>query len=159
VTPSAFNPILTEGIASIFATEVPKVALLVLPASAPVQRAVYDLRMIGVNAFALDLLMTGRGQTHLIGGSRGAIEENPTLLVSTTASTRGLDLPDLSHVFVWGVADANTYVHVAGRVGRFRGGGQVISVLEEKRGQRQVEEAGQYLRLLKSIGMTPTQFF
>jgi Helicase conserved C-terminal domain len=148
-----------EGIASVFATEVPKVALLVLPASAPVQRAVYDLRMLGVNAFGLDLLATDRGQTHLAGRNRGVIEENPTMLISTTASTRGLDLPDLSHVFIWGVADANTYVHVAGRVGRFGRSGKVISALEEKRGQCQGGEAGRYLRLLKSIGMTPTRFF
>ena len=153
MTPSAFNPILTEGIASVFATDVPRVALLVLPASAPVQRAVYDLRMLGVNAFGLDLLAIDRGRKHLIGGSRRGIEENPTLFVSTTASTRGLDLPYLTHVFVWGVQDMNTYVHVAGRVGRFGRGGKVISVLQEK------GEQGRFLRLLKSIGIAPTKFF
>lgn len=153
MTPSAFNPILTEGIASVFATDVPRVALLVLPASAPVQRAVYDLRMLGVNAFGLDLLAIDRGRKHLIGESRRGIEENPTLFVSTTASTRGLDLPYLTHVFVWGVQDMNTYVHVAGRVGRFGRGGKVISVLQEK------GEQGRFLRLLKSIGIAPTKFF
>jgi superfamily II DNA/RNA helicase len=148
--PSALNPNLMEGIASVFATEVPKVALLVLPASAPVQRAVYDLGALGVNAIALDLVAT-RG--------RKGNEEDPTLFVSTTASTRGLDLPDLTHVFIWGVVDANTYLHVSGRVGRFRGRGKVISALEENRGQCKVEEASRYLRLVKSIGLTPIKFF
>jgi superfamily II DNA/RNA helicase len=157
VTPSTFHPVLMEGIASIFATDVPRVALLVLPASAPVQRAVYDLRMLGINAFGLDLLNMDRGQAHLIGGTGGKIEDNPTLLVSTTASTRGIDLPDLSHVFIWGVVDSNAYRHVSGRVGRFGRGGRVVTVLEERRGDG--DEPGRYLRLLKSIGMRPSRYY
>jgi hypothetical protein len=157
VTPSTFHPMLMEGIASIFATDVPRVALLILPASAPVQRAVYDLRTLGINAFGLDLLSTERGQAHLVGGSSGTIEDNPTLLVSTTASTRGIDLPDLSHVFIWGVVDANSYRHVSGRVGRFGRGGSVLSVLEKRRADG--DEPGRYLRLLKSIGMAPSKYY
>jgi superfamily II DNA/RNA helicase len=157
VTPSTFNPMLMEGIASIFATDVPRVALLILPASAPVQRAVYDLRMLGINAFGMDLLSMERGQAHLVGGSGGTIEDNPTLLVSTTASTRGIDLPDLSHVFIWGVVDANSYRHVSGRVGRFGRGGSVVTVLEKRR--EDGDEPGRYLRLLKSIGMTTSKYY
>ncbi|KAI9512845.1 P-loop containing nucleoside triphosphate hydrolase protein [Russula earlei] len=153
VTPSPFHPVRMEGIASIFATDVPKVALLVLPASAPVQRAVYDLRMLGINAFGLDLLCTDRGQAHLIGGSGGAIEEEPTLFVSTTASTRGIDLPDLSHVFVWGVVDANSYLHASGRVGRFGREGRVVSALEGKSEDR--DEPGRYLRMLSKSSIAP----
>jgi len=146
-----------EGIASVFATDVPKVALLILPASAPVQRAVHDLRMLGINAFGLDLLITNRGKVHLVGGSGGRMEDNPTLLVSTTASTRGIDLPDLSHVFVWGVVDANSYQHASGRVGRFGRGGRVVTVLEERR--EDWNEPVRYLRMLKSIGKMSTKFY
>jgi len=134
-----------EGIAAVFATAVPKVALLVLPAPAPVQRAVYDLRTLGINAFGLDVESTDK---------EGYREENPTLLVSTTATLRGIDLPDLSHVFLWGVVDGNSYLHASGRVGRFGRKGTVVSVLEEKR-----EESVRYLRLLKSIGLIPTKFY
>jgi len=155
VTPSPFNPVLMEGIASVFATDVPKVALLVLPASASVQRALYDLRMLGVNAFGLDLLRADKGQAHLLGGSGGAIEEGPTLLVSTTASTRGIDFPDLSHVFIWGVVDTNSYLHASGRVGRFCREGRVVSVLEEK--EEGKDEPSRYLRMLKSIGRRPRE--
>jgi superfamily II DNA/RNA helicase len=151
VTPSPFNPVLMEGIASILATDVPKIALLVLPASAPVQRALHDLRMLGINAFGLDLLSAERGQAHLVGGSGGGTGEGPTLLVSTTASTRGIDLPDLSHVFIWGVVDTNSYRHASGRVGRFGREGKVVSVLEE-RGEGKDEGSG-YVRMLKSIGV------
>ena len=136
-----------EGIASVFATEVPKVALLVLPASAPVQRAVYDLRVLGVNAVGLNL------SRDLASGEENP---NPTLLVSTTVSIRGIDLPDLSHVFIWGVVDANSYLHASGRVGRFGRPGRVVSVLEDE--QSEGVQSARYRRLLKSIGIVPTKF-
>lgn len=143
VKPCAFHPVLMEGMATIFATAVPKVALLVLPASAPVQRAVDDLGALGINVFGLDLESR----------DRVGVEENPTLLVGTTATVRGIDLPDLSHVFIWGVLDGNSYLHTAGRVGRFGREGKVLTVLEERQG-----ESGRYLRMLKSIGLIPTNF-
>ncbi|KAI0304777.1 P-loop containing nucleoside triphosphate hydrolase protein [Russula brevipes] len=145
-TPSAFHPVPMEGIASVFATEVPKVALLVLPASAPVQRAVYDLRVLGVNAVGLNLLRET---------TSGEENPNPTLMVSTTVSIRGIDLPDLSHVFIWGVVDANSYLHASGRVGRFGRPGRVVSVLDD---DEQGGQSGRYRRLLKSIGIVPTKF-
>ncbi|THH17410.1 hypothetical protein EW146_g3411 [Bondarzewia mesenterica] len=136
IVPSPFHPVLMEGVAAAFAVDVPRVALLVLPASAPVQRAVYDLRMLGVNAYGLDLLANDRGRRHLLRAAGDEAEDNPTLLVSTLASTRGLDLPDLSHVFILGVPSGDrkvdSYLHIAGRVGRFGGSGKVISILRER---------------------------
>jgi len=142
-----------EGVAAIFATAVPKMALLILPASAPVQRAVHDLRTLGINAFGLDLQNADTREAHLIEGNLAGTEENPTLLIATTASVRGIDLPGLSHVFMWGVVDANSYLHGSGRVGRFGRKGRVVSVLRDER-----RECDQYARLLKSIGMIPTKF-
>jgi superfamily II DNA/RNA helicase len=153
-TPSAFHPVVMEGVAAIFATAVPKMALLVLPASAPVERAVHDLRALGINAFGLDLQSTDRRYAYLTGGNLGGADENPALLVATTASLRGIDLPDLSHVFIWGVVDANSYLHASGRVGRFGRKGRVVSVLQDERRQ-----SDRYVRLLKSIGMIPTKFY
>ncbi|TFY74546.1 hypothetical protein EWM64_g9467 [Hericium alpestre] len=164
-TGSPFHEPSLEAIAAAFAVDVPRIAMLVLPASAPVQRAVYDLRLLGVNAFGLDLLADDRGRRHLLRGSGDAVEENPTLLVTTLATTRGLDLPDLSHVFILGVADArkvDTYLHLAGRVGRFGRRGKVVSVLEERHsvtGQdgktAWKDEPAEYLRLLRTLGITP----
>jgi len=155
-TPSAFHPVVMEGVAAIFATAVPKMALLVLQASAPVERAVHDLRVLGINAFGFDLQSTDKREAYLtIGNSRGTgTEENPTLLVATTASLRGIDLPELSHVFIWGVVDGNSYLHASGRVGRFGRKGRVVSVLEDERRQ-----SDRYVRLLKSIGLIPTKFY
>ncbi|KAI0094953.1 P-loop containing nucleoside triphosphate hydrolase protein [Irpex rosettiformis] len=132
--PSPFSQVVLEAIAAAFAFDVPRVALLVLPADASVRRAVFDLRLLGVNAHGLDVLDTARGGAYLLQHGTQA-EANPTLLVSTLATTRGLDLPDLTHVFILGVPEAlkaDTYLHVAGRVGRFGKPGKVIAVLEAR---------------------------
>ena len=168
MTPSPFHPAIMEAVAAAFAVDVPRVALLVLPASAPLQRAVYDLRMLGVNAHGLDLLADDRGRGHLLRGAGDRVEANPTLLVSILASTRGLDLPDLSHVFILGVPEGerrvDEYLHIAGRVGRFGRGGKVIRVLRErhdedgKDGKKVVvvvDEPGQLASLLRTIGVEP----
>lgn len=143
-----------EGLAAIFATAVPKMALLVLQPSAPVQRAVHDLRALGINAFGLDLQSADMREALMTRGNLGGTEENPTMLVATTVSLRGIDLPDLSHVFIWGVVSPNSYQHASGRVGRFGRKGRVVSVLQDENGQSR-----QYVRLLKSIGLMPTKFY
>jgi late competence protein required for DNA uptake (superfamily II DNA/RNA helicase) len=95
---------------------------------------VYDLRKLAVNAFPFDLSTNMGGKSHLLRSSRDTFLDNPTLLVSTAATTRGVDLPELSHVFILGVAQnrpLDSYLHMSGRVGRFGRGGKVISILEE----------------------------
>ena len=126
-TASPFNPISLEAVAAVFGSDVPTAALLVIPSSAPVKRAVYELRGMGVNAHCLDL-------QHAVGGHRA----KPTLLVATVATTRGLDLPSLTHVFVLGLLEGtastgrgvDSYLHISGRVGRFGRAGKVISIVE-----------------------------
>ncbi|CAL1695288.1 unnamed protein product [Somion occarium] len=129
---SPFNQEALEAIATIFALEVPQVALLVLPATAPVKWAIHDLRKLGINAHGLNILDEENVRTHLLRkGDKPA--DNPTMIVSTTVFTRGLDLPDLSHVFrlgVWDDMTPRTYVHIAGRVGRFGKEGKVVTVVE-----------------------------
>lgn len=123
-----------EAIATVFALEVPRVALLVLHPSAPVARAVAEMRALGINAHGLDVLDRDRGGSHLL--RKGTTpEDTPTLLVATLATIRGLDLPDLTHVFILGATDAldhNSYTHAAGRVGRFGRSGKVITVVESR---------------------------
>jgi Helicase conserved C-terminal domain len=168
MTRSPFSPAIMEAIAAAFALDVPRVALLVLAATAPVQRAVYDLRDLSVNACGLDLLASGQGKEYLLRGRSDIEEESPTLLVSTLATTRGLDLPDLSHVFILGLLEGrgiDAYLHAAGRVGRFGRGGKVISILEERYDAISADgkkvgrdEPGKLTRLLKLAGITLTRF-
>ncbi|KAI0721348.1 P-loop containing nucleoside triphosphate hydrolase protein [Cerioporus squamosus] len=166
--PSPFNSDAMEAVAASFALDVPSVALLVLPADAPVQRAVYDLRLLGVNAHPLDVVKDEKGKTHLMRRDFEATAENPTLLVATLASTRGLDLPELSHVFILGVLDdaaVDSYMHVAGRVGRFGRGGKVISVVADTHetvlpnGHRKKRDEPRLMwTLFKKMGIKPVKF-
>ncbi|KAF9523605.1 P-loop containing nucleoside triphosphate hydrolase protein [Crepidotus variabilis] len=157
-TESPFNPISMEAIASAFAVDVPSVGLLVIPSSAPLQRAVYELRTMGVNAHGLDLLKERRGKDYLLQNA-DVRRANPTLLVATLATTRGLDLPTLTHVFVLGVPEGpsvtgrtvDAYLHIAGRVGRFGRSGRVISVVEE-------HESAKMVRVLDTLRKKPVQF-
>ncbi|KAF4623783.1 hypothetical protein D9613_002083 [Agrocybe pediades] len=153
-TPSPFDPSGMEAIATAFALDVPSIALLVIPSSAPVHRAVHELRELGVNAEILDLLVGKKGQAYLMSGDVEKIRANPRLLVATVATTRGVDLPELSHVFMLGMGDGGRdgYVHVAGRVGRFGRAGKVISVVSDQ------NEAVRMNRLLATIGEQPVLF-
>ncbi|PPQ67078.1 hypothetical protein CVT25_005679 [Psilocybe cyanescens] len=121
-TPSPFDANALEAIATGFALDVARIALLVIPSAAAVQRIVYELRQMGVNAEGLDLLIERRGRGYLAEGSESnKVSANPRLLVATAATTRGLDLPGLSHVFVLGLPEGRvveSYRHIAGRVGR-----------------------------------------
>jgi hypothetical protein len=121
---------------------------------------------MGVNAHGLDLLAEDRGREHLLRSPSDAPVSNPVLLVSTLASTRGLDLPELSHCFILGLPDvrrADPYLHAAGRVGRFGRGGKVVTVLEKpvpgadgKPAAR--DEVKRMANLLREAGVVSTRF-
>jgi superfamily II DNA/RNA helicase len=156
-----------EAIATAFAVDVPSAALLVLPASAPVSRAVWELSELGINACSLDLTEKRRIRSSA---------DNPTLLVSTLATTRGVDLPELSHVFVYGLPHpqkrvnaqtVDSYLHIAGRVGRFGRGGKVVTFVEdaevveedEGEGKKMTAEKELVLRVLETINVErPAKF-
>ncbi|KAJ3790883.1 P-loop containing nucleoside triphosphate hydrolase protein [Lentinula aff. detonsa] len=141
MTPSPLNQDLLEAVAAVFALDVPSVALLVIPPSASVHRAVYDLREMGVDALGMDLLVQDRGRSYLLQADK-AHKANPKLLVCTSSSIRGVDFPSLTHVFILGyealIAKDNwtltldTYIHLCGRVGRFKKPGKVITVVDDK---------------------------
>ncbi|KAJ4002423.1 P-loop containing nucleoside triphosphate hydrolase protein [Lentinula boryana] len=141
MTPSPLNQDLLEAVAAAFALDVPSVALLVIPPSASVHRAVYDLREMGVDALGMDLLVQDRGRSYLLQADK-AHKANPKLLVCTSSSIRGVDFPSLTHVFILGyealIAKDNwtltldTYIHLCGRVGRFKKPGKVITVVDDK---------------------------
>ncbi|KAF8523050.1 P-loop containing nucleoside triphosphate hydrolase protein [Hysterangium stoloniferum] len=132
------SPHVLEAIATTFALDVPRIALLVLPATGAVKSIVQELQELGIDARSLALQDEDRGRPELI-------RRAPSLLVTTLASIRGLDFPELTHVFIAGVAEnASEYAHAAGRVGRFGREGKVMSFLERK----DEEKAGAVYRQL-----------
>ena len=163
-----FAPAALEAIATVFALEVPRVALLVLHPSAPVERAVHEMRALDINARGLDVLDQERGGSYLLRKKGTGPEEAPTLLVCTLAAVRGLDLPDLTHVFVMGARamDAlnhDSYAHAAGRVGRFGKSGKVIAVVDGrysvKGGKKAVwvDEPMKLKQIYQRLKITPVQ--
>ncbi|KAF7784593.1 hypothetical protein Agabi119p4_758 [Agaricus bisporus var. burnettii] len=155
-TPSPFNPNALEAIATAVALVVPKLALLVVPSVTPVFRAVYELREMGLDAQVFD------AQKSPVGGG----EENPVLLVTTLAMSRGLDLPDATHIFSLGIPDGphlsgrtvDAYLHVSGRVGRFGRRGTVVTVVEKASEGGAVGDGERMKRILKEIGAAPVRF-
>jgi hypothetical protein len=155
-TPSPYNPNALEAIATAVAVVVPRLALLVIPSSTPVFRAVYELREMGLDARVFD------AQKPPVGGG----EESPVLLVTTLAMSRGLDLPDATHVFSLGIPDGpklngqtvDAYLHVSGRVGRFGRRGTVVTVVEKEAVGGGMGDGERMKRILKEIGAAPVRF-
>jgi superfamily II DNA/RNA helicase len=127
--------------------------LSLLPSSAPVQRAVHKLRDLGVNAYSLDLLVADKSRAHLLQGSSEA-SDDPIMLVSTTATTRRLDLPELTRVFMLGLPKdcrADTYLHIAGRVGRFGRPGKVITVVDKREEKRKKDRTLAWIIIIDGV--------
>lgn len=128
-----------DAVAATFALDVPRIGLLVLPATAAVRKVIFELQQMGVNAHPLDLVGDEASRAHVLSRLDEVSDENPVLIVATLATVRGIDLPDLSHVFMLGVPEGRSgdaYLHVAGRVGRFGRQGRVITILEERKEER-----------------------
>ena len=73
-----------------------------------------------------------RGETYSNEHQEAASHEGPSLrlMLSTDLAARGLDIADISHVIHFDLpSDADTYLHRAGRAGRFGRKGQVLSII------------------------------
>lgn len=158
--PQPFSPAVLETVAATFALDVPRAALLVLPAGSNVRTAVDDLCGLGVHAQGLDLRTEEHGtRAHLLQPGSNTALARPTLLVATLSTTRGIDLPALSHVFVLDV-DAerlvDTYVHVAGRVGRFGRTGRVVCVVDDEGAEAELRRR-RFSLIFRELGIQPTR--
>ena len=150
--PPPWSPGSIEAISICFAMDVPRTALLVTPATHPIHRLIKELKGYGIDAQPLDMLSPITGNTSN-SESTGTISdgEGPVLLVSTLANTRGLDLPNLSHVLVMGVLEGrvDSYTHIAGRTGRFGKGGKVVAVVEKIEEEINDGSGGKKTRVVK----------
>ena len=152
--PPPWSPGSIEAISICFAMDVPRTALLVTPATHPIRRLIDELKRYGVDARPLDMLSSAAGRNHILnckGAETTTDGEGPILLVSTLANTRGLDLPDLSHVFVMGVPEGrvDSYTHLAGRTGRFGKTGKIITIVEKIEEEIDDGEGGRKRRVVR----------
>jgi superfamily II DNA/RNA helicase len=128
-------------------------ALLVIPSDWNVNQTVTSLRELGIDA--RPLVPDSQPSEDFMDE-----EATPKLLVSTITTTRGIDLPDLTHVFILGtklLGNFHDYVHIAGRVGRIssKGEGKVITMVMAD------DDANAEARLAKvyqTLGITPAEW-
>lgn len=131
---------LIEALAFCFASEGVERGLALIPARWSLLKTRAALEAVGVTVrLASDVTAspTASTQAGMETGSESS-STTPELFVLQTTSSRGLDIPALSHVFLVGYAsviDAVQYVHSAGRVARIGGNpdtpatGKVVTLL------------------------------
>lgn len=102
-----------EAVATIFATEAVISGLLIIGSGQSLTKTLEALRDLEVPATTIT-------------EAKDLPLDEPRLYVHSVDAVRGLDIPNLSHVFLLpGLAeDANSYLHVAGRVGRLTSRGK-----------------------------------
>ena len=109
-------------------TENPASAIIFCNTKADVHYVTGVLQGFGYNADELsaDLTQAKREEVML------RIREGKTrLLVATDVAARGIDIPDLSHVFLYSPPeDHESYIHRSGRTGRANAAGTVISLVD-----------------------------
>ncbi|SPO25063.1 related to RRP3 - protein involved in rRNA processing [Ustilago trichophora] len=124
---------LIEALAFCFASEGVDRGLALIPARWSLLKTRAALENLGVTVRLASDVSSGLIETAI-----GSPSEGPELFLLQTTSSRGLDIPALSHVFLTGYAsviDAVQYVHAAGRVARIGGDpdapatGKVVTLL------------------------------
>ncbi|KAI9330535.1 P-loop containing nucleoside triphosphate hydrolase protein [Obelidium mucronatum] len=80
-------------------------------------------------------------------------QSNQELMVISEHNARGLDLPDVSHVFLVGPPSSPaSYLHMSGRVGRFGKAGKCILVLGGERYERKMAD------VFNLLSITPSEY-
>ncbi len=109
-------------------TENPASAIIFCNTKADVHYVTGVLQGFGYNADELsaDLAQAKREEV-----MRRIREGKTRLLVATDVAARGIDIPDLSHVFLYSPPeDHESYIHRSGRTGRANAAGTVISLVD-----------------------------
>ncbi len=128
---------LMEALAFCFASEGVDRGLALIPARWSLLKTRAALEALGCHcSMAFDVSPDSTAAK--IGAESDTASTGPELFLLQTTSSRGLDIPSLSHVFLVGYAsviDAVQYVHSAGRVARIGGDpnmsatGKVVTLL------------------------------
>ncbi len=109
-------------------TENPASAIIFCNTKANVHYLAAVLKGFGYNADELSADLSQSRREEVLGRLR---EGRVRLLVATDVAARGIDIPDLSHVFLYEPPeDRESYIHRSGRTGRAGAAGTVISLVD-----------------------------
>ncbi len=107
--------------------ENPDSALIFCNTRAQVEYVSTVLRNFGYEAEGLSSDVSQNTREKIVGRIKAG---NLHLVVATDVASRGLDIPDLSHVFLYEAPqDAEDYIHRAGRTGRAGASGTAITLV------------------------------
>ena len=104
-------------------------ALVFVPTWTPIEKVVERLRAVGLRTVSLHSMVNddpGKRRAFTESFESGAIQ----VTVATEDSCRGIHFDHLSHVFIlYGIPEAATYLHLAGRTGRLGRSGTVVNIV------------------------------
>ncbi len=110
-----------EGLLSLIAQDPPERAMIFRQMKIGVDRLVGSLRRRGLPVSAIHGDMSQRDREQVMHEFR---DGKLTFLVATDVAARGLDIPEVSHVFNYDIPeDSEAYVHRIGRTARAGGAG------------------------------------
>ncbi len=118
-----------EALVSLIVAEKPERAMIFRQTKIGVDRLVSTLRRRGLTVAAIHGDMSQRDREAVLKDFRAG---DLAYLVATDVAARGLDIPEVSHVFNYDIPeDADSYVHRIGRTARAGRGGQAITFVGE----------------------------
>lgn len=125
-------------------TENPSSAIIFCNTRADVDYLASVLQGFGYNADKLTSDLTQKRRENVLAKVRtGEIK----YLVATDVAARGIDIPELSHVFLYDPPeDRESYIHRAGRTGRAGSAGTVISLVDIRQ-RLDLERIGKFYKI------------
>jgi ATP-dependent RNA helicase DeaD len=118
-----------DGLISLIEQDTPERAMIFRQTKIGVDRLVATLRRRGLPAEAIHGDMSQKAREHVLREFR---EGKLTYLVATDVAARGLDIPEVSHVFNFDIPeDPDAYVHRIGRTARAGRSGCAVTFVGE----------------------------
>ncbi|KAI8901335.1 P-loop containing nucleoside triphosphate hydrolase protein [Globomyces pollinis-pini] len=145
-----YNELVIETISSICFQKKVKRAFIFIPSTESVARYVQGLQAVGLKAEKLFNLHDYNTITHQSKPFEALLDGRVDIIVATEFEARGLDLPDLNHVFIIGVPEPQSYLHMSGRTGRFGKFGTTLTIVKDD------YEKFKYLSMMKHFKLNVT---